>query len=101
SVMGGEQAAGVLNIVREQAAAAKAKKTGVPVDKEKLAMENVETKARLTAQFEKQSDAFYSSARLWDDGVIHPVETRSALILGLLAAASRPLSRTRQPVYRM
>lgn len=101
SVMGGEQAAGVLNIVREQAAAAQAKKTGKPLDSTKLAHESAETTARITAQFEKQSDVLYSSARLWDDGIIDPRDTRRVLLMGLMAAAERPLNRFAQPVYRM
>ncbi len=101
SVMGGEQAAGVLNIVREQAAAAQAKKTGKPVDAAALTKETAETKERITAQFEKQSGALYSSARLWDDGIIDPRDTRQVLLMGLTAASARPLEKFRQPVYRM
>lgn len=101
SVMGGEQAAGVLNIVREQAAQAQAKKAGTPVDAAKLEKETAETKARITGQFEKQSGALYSSARLWDDGIIDPRDTRRVLLLGLMAASHRPLAEFAQPVYRM
>ena len=101
SVMGGEQAAGVLNIVREQSARAHAKKTGHAVDEAKLNQEMAETKAKVIEQFERQGHCLYSTARLWDDGIIDPVDTRSALTLGLMAASRRPLARYTQPVYRM
>ncbi|MBV6494166.1 MAG: Methylmalonyl-CoA carboxyltransferase 12S subunit [Turneriella sp.] len=101
SVMGGNEAAGVLTIVREQAAYANAKKAQVAVDVEKLAAENAATKERIVQQFAKQSDVFYSSARLWDDGVIDPRDTRSVLTMGLLAASHREIKPFQQPVYRM
>ncbi|MBN8222653.1 MAG: methylcrotonoyl-CoA carboxylase [Spirochaetes bacterium] len=101
SVMGGEQAAGVLNIVREQALGAQAKKSGKPVDTAALTAEMAETKSRITAQFDRQSGALYSSARLWDDGIIDPRDTRRVLMLGLTAASARELPGFSQPVYRM
>jgi acetyl-CoA carboxylase carboxyltransferase component len=101
SVMGGEQAAGVLNIVRTEAAKAQAKKDGKKFDDAKLSAELEETRTRITAQFDRQSTALYSSARLWDDGIIHPADTRKVLILSLIAAAGRPLVDFKQPVYRM
>ncbi|MFO1472525.1 MAG: carboxyl transferase domain-containing protein [Turneriella sp.] len=101
SVMGGEQAAGVLAIVREQAAQAQAKKSGKATDNDKLQQELTDIRGKITAQFDRQSGAFYSSARLWDDGVIDPRDTRNALIMGLIAASHRPIARFAQPVYRM
>lgn len=101
SVMGGEQAAGVLSIVREQAAAAQAKKSGKALDTDRLQTELADIRAKITAQFDRQSGAVYSSARLWDDGIIDPRHTRDALIMGLIAAAHRPVVRFAQPVYRM
>lgn len=101
SVMGGEQAAGVLNIVRTEAARAQAKKDGKAFDGNTLSVELEETRTRITAQFDRQSTALYSSARLWDDGIIHPAETRKVLILSLIAASGRPLADFKQPVYRM
>ena len=100
SVMGGEQAAGVLAIVREQAAQAQAKKAGKQVDAS-LQQELTDIRNKISAQFDRQSGAFYSSARLWDDGVIDPRDTRNALIMGLTAASTRPITRFAQPVYRM
>lgn len=101
SVMGGEQAAGVLAIVREQSARAQAKKSGKAHDEAGLGRELDEIRQKITAQFDGQSTASYSSARLWDDGVIDPRETRRALIMGLLAAAGRPLQAFTPGVYRM
>jgi len=101
SVMGGNEAAGVLAIVREQAALAEAKKSGREPDSQKLAHELAEIRKKISAQFEAQSGAYYSSARLWDDGVITPAETRQVLRLALEAASMRQLKSFAQPVYRM
>ncbi|WP_041949362.1 carboxyl transferase domain-containing protein [Turneriella parva] len=101
SVMGGNEAAGVLAIVREQSAIAEAKKSGKETDKAKLEAELAEIRKKISAQFEAQSGAYYSSARLWDDGVITPAETRQVLRLALEAASMRPLKSFVQPVYRM
>jgi len=86
SVMGGEQAAGVLNMVRAG---------------EKSEAEIEASRAKVVAQFDRQSSALYSSARLWDDGIIDPADTRHILTLGLIAASHRPIEKFRQPVYRM
>ena len=101
SVMGGEQAAGVLAIVREQSARAQAKKSGKPHDAAALNRELDDIRQKITGQFDRQSTASYSSARLWDDGIIDPRETRRALLMGLLAAAGRPLPAFTPGVYRM
>jgi 3-methylcrotonyl-CoA carboxylase beta subunit len=101
SVMGGEQAAGVLAIVREQSARAQAKKSGKPYDEVELSRELDEIRQKITEQFDRQSTALYSTARLWDDGIIDPRETRRALIMGLLAASHRPLGAFMPGVYRM
>jgi len=101
SVMGGEQAAGVLAIVREQSARAQAKKSGKPYDEVELSRELNEVRQKITEQFDRQSTALYSTARLWDDGIIDPRETRRALIMGLLAASHRPLGALMPGVYRM
>jgi 3-methylcrotonyl-CoA carboxylase beta subunit len=101
SVMGGEQAAGVLTIVREQAAISQAKAKGIALDETGLRSELEANRAKISAQFETQSNAFYSSARLWDDGVIDPRDTRKVLMLGLQAASQRALAKFVQPVFRM
>ena len=78
SVMGGEQAATVMTEV------------GQP-----------ETGAALREQYERQGNPYYSTARLWDDGVIDPLDTRRVLGLALGACANAPLAAPAAPVYRM
>jgi 3-methylcrotonyl-CoA carboxylase beta subunit len=51
--------------------------------------------------FEREADPYYSSARLWDDGVIDPAETRDVLSLGLQAALNAPIPRSTFGVFRM
>ncbi|MFC3909203.1 carboxyl transferase domain-containing protein [Legionella dresdenensis] len=93
SVMGGEQAANVLAQVNRD----KYSKTGKdwPVDHEEA------FKAELREQYEKQGNPYYASARLWDDGVITPEDTRTVLGLGLSAAMNAPPQPTRFGVFRM
>ncbi len=78
SVMGGEQAATVMREV------------GQP-----------ELGAELRDQYERQGSPYFSTARLWDDGVIDPLDTRKALALALGACANAPLADQAAPVYRM
>ena len=78
SVMGGEQAATVMTEV------------GQP-----------ETGAQLREQYERQGQPFYATARLWDDGVIDPLDTRRVVGLALGACANAPLAERRAPVFRM
>jgi 3-methylcrotonyl-CoA carboxylase beta subunit len=52
-------------------------------------------------QYERQGHPYYASARLWDDGIIDPAETRMVLGLGLSAALNAPVGRTRFGVFRM
>jgi 3-methylcrotonyl-CoA carboxylase beta subunit len=80
AVMGGEQAASVLADVKRQA-----RGDSWP-EVEELAF-----REGILAQYEEQSSAYYATARLWDDGVIDPVETRMVLIASLEAALSAPL----------
>ena len=82
SVMGGEQAASVLSTVKADGMDARGESWP---DREKEAFE-----AGIAAQYEQQGHPYYSSARLWDDGVIDPVDTRQALTLALSAAMNRP-----------
>ena len=92
-VMGAEQAAGVLvQVKREQAARA-----GHPFSAE----EESRIKQPIVAQYEQQAHAFYSSARLWDDGVIDPAQTRDILGLALSASLNAPIEPTRFGVFRM
>ena len=82
SVMGGEQAAGVLSTVRADGMEARGETWP---DEEREAFET-----SIREQYERQGHPYYSSARLWDDGVIDPVDTRETLALALSAAANRP-----------
>ena len=93
SVMGGEQAAGVLAQVRRDNLAARGAEW--PADEEEA------FKAPLRAQFEAQGNSYYATARLWDDGIIDPADTRRVLALALSAALNAPIERTRFGVFRM
>jgi len=83
AVMGGEQLAGVLDILRRQAAERK----GEAVDEAKLGF----MKTMIQQQIELESNAFFATARLWDDGVIDPRDTRSVLGIALSACMSAPV----------
>ena len=92
AVMGGEQAAGVLVRVRRDALAKKG---------ESLSEEAADAiRQPVLDQFAEQSDPFYASARLWDDGIIDPRKTREVLALSLAAAAQAPDADTNFPVFR-
>jgi 3-methylcrotonyl-CoA carboxylase beta subunit len=93
SVMGGEQAASVLATVRRDNLEAAGKSWS--------AEEEEAFKAPIRQQYERQGHPYYSSARLWDDGVIAPADTRLVLALGLSAALNAPIERTRFGVFRM
>ncbi|WP_428261200.1 acyl-CoA carboxylase subunit beta [Haliangium sp.] len=86
AVMGGKQLGGVLEIIQRQAAA----KKGVEVDEQRIAV----AKAMIEAQIDKESDPFFATARLWDDGIIDPRHTRDVIGIGLSAAASAPVAGT-------
>jgi 3-methylcrotonyl-CoA carboxylase beta subunit len=93
SVMGGEQAANVLGTVRRDAIEAKG---GAWSAEEEAAF-----KAPIREQYERQGNPYYASARLWDDGVIDPADTRMCLALGLSLANQQPIGETRFGVFRM
>ncbi len=93
SVMGGEQAANVLATVRRDALEAQGKQWSV-ADEEAF-------KAPTKAQFDSQGSPYYATARLWDDGIVDPAQTRRTLALGLAAAANAPVAETRFGVFRM
>ncbi len=93
SVMGGEQAAAVLATVRRENLE-KAGKSWSGEDEEAF-------KAPIRAQYERQGHPYYASARLWDDGVIDPADTRMVLGLGLSAALNAPIEKTTFGVFRM
>ena len=93
AVMGGEQAATVLAIVRREGIEAK----GGTWSKE----EEEAFKAPVRAQFDEQADAYYATARLWDDGIIDPADTRMVLALALSAGMNAPAGPPRFGVFRM
>ncbi len=80
AVMGGKQLAGVLDIIKREAA----EKKGEPVDEENLAM----MKQMIELQIGMESTALYATARLWDDGIVDPRDTRSVLAIALSTAYS-------------
>lgn len=93
AVMGGEQAAGVLADVRRAGLERKGKSWSQ--DDEKA------FKQPIIDQFEAQSNPYYASARLWDDGIIDPADTRKVLGLALTASLNAPAEETRFGVFRM
>jgi 3-methylcrotonyl-CoA carboxylase beta subunit len=93
SVMGGEQAAGVLATVKRDSLKAQ----GI----EWSAEAEAEFRRPILEQYEHQGHPYYASARLWDDGVIDPAETRMVLGLSLSAALNRPIAPTTFGVFRM
>src|SRR5215467_10492957 len=93
SVMGGEQAASVLATVRRDGMAARSQDW--PKEQEEA------FKAPIRAQYETQGHPYYASARLWDDGIIDPAETRSVLGLSISASLNAPIEKTRFGVFRM
>jgi 3-methylcrotonyl-CoA carboxylase beta subunit len=93
SVMGGEQAASVLSTVKRDALEARGETWGSE-DEEAF-------KAPIRDQYESQGNPYYATARLWDDGIIDPVDTRRVLGLALAAAANAPIERERFGVFRM
>jgi acetyl-CoA carboxylase carboxyltransferase component len=86
AVMGGQQLAGVMDIIKRDAAA----RAGVPIDEAKQAL----AKQMLEAQIEKESDPYFATARLWDDGIIDPRDTRTVLAIALMAAYQKPFAGT-------
>ena len=93
SVMGGQQAANVLLTVQEEGLRRE--------DKEMTDDEREDFKAPILEKYEDEGNPYHSTARLWDDGVIDPVDTRMVLALGLAAAANAPLQQTRYGIFRM
>ena len=93
SVMGGEQAASVLATVKRDGIEAKMGTWS--------AAEEEAFKAPIRLQYEEQGHPYYASARLWDDGVIDPADTRRVLALGLATTRNAPIEDTKFGVFRM
>ncbi len=93
SVMGGEQAAGVLSTVKADQAA-RAGKTLAEAELEVV-------RAPIREKYEREGSPYYATARLWDDGILTPAETRDALGLGLAVACRAPMAEPSYGVFRM
>ncbi len=91
AVMGGDQAAGVMSMLAEEQARSRGQEPDQAV---------IENRAQATrAMFEKESSAFYATARLWDDGILDPRDTRQALILALQTVAQSGFALEKAPHY--
>jgi acetyl-CoA carboxylase carboxyltransferase component len=93
SVMGGEQAAGVLATVKRDQLA----REGKPFP----AADEAAIRDPILAKYDTEGSPYYSTARLWDDGILDPADTRAALALGLSAAANAPVPPAKFGVFRM
>lgn len=93
SVMGGEQAAGVLIQVKEDQLRAKGQKLDERV-REKMRTE-------ILQKYEQEGSAYYSTARIWDDGIIDPVDTRKILAMGIAASLNKQFEESKFGVFRM
>jgi len=93
SVMGGEQAAAVLTTVKRDQLTRDAK---VLSDEEEQAI-----RTPILSKYDHEGSAYYSTARLWDDGILDPVDTRQALALGLSASFNAPFPASKFGVFRM
>jgi len=94
SVMGGEQAANVLLTIKQEQLAREGKP---PLN----APEAEEFKRPTLNKYESEGNPFYSTARLWDDGILDPIETRQTLALALSVCLNAPVTPTRYGVFRM
>jgi 3-methylcrotonyl-CoA carboxylase beta subunit len=91
--MGGEQAASVLSTVKRDQLEARGE--------EWSAQAQAEFEAPIREQYEHQGNAYYSTARLWDDGIIDPLDTRRVVGLALALAGQAPLPPISRGVFRM
>jgi acetyl-CoA carboxylase carboxyltransferase component len=93
SVMGGEQAADVLVTVRKRSL----EKQG-----EKIAPEALQAyREEILAKYEHEASPYYSTARIWDDGIIDPLDTRNVLGLGIAMSLNAPIPEQKYGVFRM
>jgi 3-methylcrotonyl-CoA carboxylase beta subunit len=93
SVMGGEQAAGVLTTVKRDQMAREGKTLS--------AEEEASIRQPILDKYEHEGSPYYSTARLWDDGIIDPADTRNVLALALSAAYNAPIPPAKFGVFRM
>ena len=93
SVMGGEQAAAVLSTVKRDQLA----REGATLSAE----EEAQIRQPILEKYEREGSPYYSTARLWDDGILDPLHTRDALALGVSAACNAPIPPARYGIFRM
>ena len=93
SVMGGEQAAGVLTTVKRDQFAREGKSLS-PEEEQAI-------RGPILDKYEREGSPYYSTARLWDDGILDPVDTRQALALGISAAYNAPIPEAKYGIFRM
>ena len=93
SVMGGEQAANVLLTIKKDQASAKGQKMSTN--------EETDFKKPILEKYEKEGSAYFASARIWDDGIIDPADTRRVLALGIAASLNKAWDEKSQGVFRM
>jgi 3-methylcrotonyl-CoA carboxylase beta subunit len=91
--MGGEQAAGVLTTVKREQMAREGQSI-TPEAEDAIRQPILE-------KYDSEGSPYYSSARLWDDGILDPAQTRSALALGLSAAFNAPIPPAKFGIFRM
>ena len=91
--MGGHQAANVMSTIKKD----QANHEGKSISDDEIEM----IRKPILNKYEKEGNPFYSSARLWDDGVISPLETREKLIQALQSIQHKPIADTHFPVFRM
>ena len=91
--MGGPQAANVMSTLKKDQAS---------LNDEELNNDEIKKIEKpILDKYEKEGNPYYASARLWDDGIISPAETRQTLILALQAIQNSPIEKTNFPVFRM
>jgi len=93
SVMGGEQAASVLSTVKRDQLAREGRTLSEA--------EDAQIRDPILEKYEREGSPYYSTARLWDDGIIDPLQTRDALALGISAAYNAPIPPVRFGIFRM
>jgi acetyl-CoA carboxylase carboxyltransferase component len=94
SVMGGEEASNVLAQVKQEQLA----KAGKPL---MTPEEEAEFRKPILEKYEREGSPYYATARLWDDGIIDPIDTRNALALGISLALNQPIPEYKVGVFRM
>lgn len=93
SVMGGEQASSVLVQIKKD----QLEKSGEEISEDEL--KKIEDKVK--AKYEHEGSAYYSTSRLWDDGIIDPVDTRKIIAMGISSSLNKSYEDTKYGVFRM